>query len=113
MSVQVQFSPTLSEDNIRDEAVRLAVNRAMEEERLGRVDAGETTVQSPDSKRKVGPGGGKHRRSVAQQPTASPLVSSITSLAAASSSLSTPPCAIDSKDHLFDRKGSLPVPELG
>ncbi len=108
MSVQVQFSPSLPEESIREEAVKLAINRALEEERakVGESDV----VHSPDSKKKAG----KRHKSLTGHHQPSPLVSSIASLAASGSpnTPSTSALHADSRDPV-DRKASLPSPEQG
>ena len=110
VSVQVQFSPKLSEASVRAEAMALAVRRAAEEEKekekeKEKVKAEGEAAHSPDTKKK----GGKRRRSLVHQ--ASPLVSSIASLAASG----TPTPSSSTMGHAESRtsKASLPNPEEG
>lgn len=68
--MQVQFSPKLTDENIREEALRLSIGRAMEEER--------TKLDSEGGHRR------KRRKSITAQ--ASPLVSSFASLSSTAGS---------------------------
>ena len=113
--MQVEFSPKLNEESVREEALSLAIQRALEEEKLKAVAAEgvEVTAQSPDTKKRV-----KRHKSIATgQQQASPLASSITSLAAVSggtpsSTTSAVGLHADSKDPVY-RKTSFPIPEQG
>ena len=66
--MQVQFSPRLSEESVKEEALRLSASKALEEERM--------KLDSEEGQRK--PGGKRHKSLTTQAP---PIVSSMASLA--------------------------------
>ncbi len=95
MSVQVKFSPDLSDESTKEEAMRLSLGKAMEEDRL-KID---------------GEGSHKRRRRKSITAQASPLVSSFASVATPGSQNYQPSEGGDSKYQLQLRK--IPPPEKG
>lgn len=90
MDILVQFSPKLSEENIREEAVRLAISKSIEEKVTASTTATATATGDHASRK------GKHRKSLA----ASPMVSSFASVATSGSQHQPPSESSEGRGHM-------------
>ena len=110
MDILVQFSPKLSEENIKEEAVKMAISKSMEEK---------VTVAATGAATGAGTGTGagagtdhsssrkgKHRKSLA----ASPMVSSFASVATSGSQHQPPSESSEGRGHM---QSKVPPPEKG